>query len=199
MHRSLRWAVGLCAAVLLLPAACFAQATAFNISTYAGSGTQGFTGDNGLATGADLSAPVAVAVDAAGNVYIADSTNNVVRKVTAATGKIATYAGTAAVPGYTGDGGAATSATLTNPYGLAVDASGNLYIADLGNNVIRKVTSTGTISTVAGNNAQGYTGDGQAIGVELNQPAGVAVDSAGNLYIADTNNNRIRVVTPTAT
>src|ERR1035438_8551114 len=99
-------------------------------------------------------------------------------------------------PGYAGDGGAATSASLYSPVGLAIDAKGNLYIADTNNSAVRKVTN-GTISTVAGNGLQGYAGDGgPALSAQLNDPQGVAVDAAGNLYITDTLNYRVRMVSP---
>ena len=161
--------------------------------------TAGFSGDNAAATAAKLSAPAAVAVDSAGNVYIADTTNNRIRKVTASTGIITTIAG-----GGTGNtvctfAGTATSVTLNAPRGVAVDASGNVYIADTGNNCIRKVAGT-AISQVAG----GGTGNtvctfsGTATSVTLNAPGGVALDSSGNLYIADTTNNCVRKVVGTA-
>ena len=97
--------------------------------------------------------------------------------------------------GYSGDGGSATSAEVYLPTGVAVDASGNIYIADYGNNRIRKVTIAGVISTIAGNGTAGYTGDGAAAtSAELNRPAGVVVDASGNIFIADSSNNRIRVI-----
>jgi hypothetical protein len=168
------------------------------ISTVAGNGRQGYSGDGSAATGAQLSQPTDVAVDGAGNLYIADSENNVIRKVSASDGTISTVAGNGRGGRYSGDGGAATGAQLYNQFGVAVDGAGNLYIADSGNNVIRKVSaSDGTISTVAGNNANGagYSGDGgAATRAQLNFPWGVAVDGAGNLYIADWGNNVIRKV-----
>ncbi|HUA63908.1 MAG TPA: hypothetical protein VML19_34490 [Verrucomicrobiae bacterium] len=168
------------------------------IATIAGNGTAGFGGDNGTGTSAQLNAPQGVVVDAAGNIYLADTGNSRVRKITPA-GTISTYAGSGTA-GFGGDGGAATSAQLNLPIGLALDSGGNLYIADYGNNVVRKVTSGGTISTVAGNGVQGYSGDGgQATKAAMNGPQAVAVDKAGNLYIADSQNSRIRVVTPAGT
>jgi hypothetical protein len=162
------------------------------ITTVAGGGT--VLGDGGLATLAGLTSPVGVGLDASGNIYIAGG--NRIRKVTAATGNITTVAGTGA-SGSGGDGGAATNAGLNGPRGVAVDISGNFYIADAYNNRIRKVTaSTGVITTVAGNGTAGFTGDnGPATSAELANPSGVAVDSAGNIYIADYSNNRIRKVT----
>jgi sugar lactone lactonase YvrE len=160
--------------------------------------TAGFGGDNAQATSAQLSAPGGVAVDSSGNVYIADTTNNRIRKVDASTGIITTIAG-----GGTGNAactfsGTATTVTLNAPRGVAVDASGNVYIADTGNNCVRKVVGT-TVSQVAG----GGTGNtvctfsGTATTVTLSGPRGVAVNSSGNVYIADTGNNCIRKVVTT--
>jgi RHS repeat-associated protein len=166
-----------------------------DISTVAGNGTAGYSGDGGSAISAELQGPSGVALDSAGNIYIADEQNNRIRKVTVSTGYISTVAGTGTA-GYSGDGGAAISAKLNVPYGVAVDSAGNIYIADEGNNRIRKVTSTGAISTVAGNGTAGYLGDGgAATSAELYDPFGVGVDGAGNIYIADFANNRIREVT----
>ncbi len=163
------------------------------ISTFAGKGTAAYSGDKGSATSAELNNPQGVAVDSSGNVYIADTANHVVRKVTG--GTITTVAGIN-IPGYGGDGAGATGALLANPTALAIDSSGNLYIADTSNNVIRKVTSSGGISTVAGVGRASSGGDGgPANQAGLNNPEGVAVDAAGNIYIADTLNRRIRKVT----
>jgi prepilin-type N-terminal cleavage/methylation domain-containing protein len=166
------------------------------ITTVAGNGTEGYSGDGGPATSAELNNPTKSAVDSSGNLYIADYGNQRVRMVTASTGIITTVAGNGTA-GYSGDGGAATSAELWGPYGVAVDSSGNLYIVEIWNFRIRKVTaSTGIITTVAGNGTSGYSGDnGAATSAELWTPYGVAVDSSGNLYIADYGNNRIRKVT----
>jgi uncharacterized protein (TIGR03437 family) len=163
------------------------------ISTAAGNGTLGYSGDNGPATAAQLNTPYGVAVDSAGNLYIADSGNNVIRKLS--NGVITTVAGNG-TSGYTGDNGPATSAQLNTPSWVAVDSAGNLYITDVGNNVVRKVSvSNGVITTVAGNGTYAFGGDnGPATGAAFYQPMGVAVDSAGNLYIADTGNQRIRKV-----
>jgi len=165
------------------------------ITTVAGNGTSGYSGDNGAATSARLSGPTGVAVDSIGNMYIADSVSNRIRKVAAGTGIITTVAGNG-TSGYSGDNGAATSASLSYPNGVAVDSAGNIFIANMGNNRIRKVaTGTGIITTVAGNGTEGYSGDNSsATSTALNQPHGVAVDSAGNIYIADYGNNRIREV-----
>ena len=167
------------------------------ITTVAGNGTWGYSGDGGAATSARLFDPMGVAVDAAGDLFIADSGNNVIREVNVSTGVITTVAGNGTW-GYSGDGSAATSAELNDPTGVVVDAAGNLFIADSGNNVIRKVNhSTGVITTVAGNYAlgSGYSGDGgAATSAQLHDPTDVAVDAAGNLFIADTCNNVIRKV-----
>jgi hypothetical protein len=155
--------------------------------------TGGYSGDGGPATSAEISDPSGVAVDSAGNLYIADEFNQRIREVNTS-GIITTVAGNGTA-GYSGDGGPATSAELNFPVGLAVDSLGNLYIADGGNAVIRKVNASGVIATVVGNGTAGYSGDGgPATGAELNFPYAVAVDSAGNLYIADESNNVIRKV-----
>ncbi len=164
------------------------------ISTVAGNGTAGFSGDGGPATSAQLDALDGVTIDSGGNLYIADSFNFRIRKVTVA-GVINTVAGNGN-PGFSGDGGPATSAQLGNPTGVAVDSAGNLYFSDVHFNRVRKVTQDGIISTVAGNGIPGFSGDGgPAISAELNGPIGLVVDSAGNLYISDQGNFRIRKVT----
>ena len=166
------------------------------ITTIAGTGTQGSSGDGGAATSAQLYYPVGVSVDISGNVYIADSDNHKIRKVTS-TGIITTIAGTGD-SGSSGDGGAATSAQLNNPYGVSVGISGNVYIADLRNHKIRMVTSTAIITTIAGTGTAGSSGDGgAATSAQLNYPTGVSVDLSGNVYIADTANSKIRKVTST--
>ncbi len=161
------------------------------ITTVAGTGTAGYSGDGGQATSAQLNTPYGVAVDGQGNVYISDLNNQRIRKVSG--GIITTVAGTGTA-GFSGDGGQATSAQLNNPVGVAVDAQGNLYIADIVNQRIRKV-SGGVITTVAGTGTAGYSGDdGQATSAQLNYPIGVAVDAAGSLYVADQANYRVRKV-----
>jgi len=165
------------------------------ITTVVGSGTAGFIGDGGSATAAQLSSPTGVSVDGADNLYIADSGNHRIRRVDGATGVIITVAGNGAL-GFSGDGGVSTAARLTNPSGVALDGSGNLYIADWGNNRIRRVDgATFIITTIAGNGVQAFSGDGGvSTAAQLNNPAGVVLDSAGNLYIADWGNSRIRRV-----
>lgn len=169
--------------------------TSGNISTVAGYlNSAGYTGDGGAATSARLNSPTAVAVDALGNIYIADGLNFVIRKVDPI-GNISTIAGNG-LNGYSGDGGPATAAELNQPWGVAVDPSGNLYISEI-NSVVRKVDTSGNISTVAGNVhlGAGYGGDGNvATAAMLNEPWGLAIDSLGNLLIADFVNNRIRMV-----
>lgn len=163
------------------------------ITTIAGTGTAGYTGDGGLATNAELNFPVATAIDGAGNIYIADYFNSRIRKINPA-GFISTVAGTG-VAGYSGDGGLAINARITNSNGIAVDAAGNLYISDQYNYCVRKVDASGIISTYAGTGVQGYSGDGgSAIVAQMGEPFGLAMDATGNLYIAEANNHRIRKV-----
>jgi hypothetical protein len=163
------------------------------ITTVTGNGTYGYSGDGGPATSATLNYPSSVAVDAAGNLFIADSGNNVIRQVDP-TGAITTVAGTG-TSGYSGDGGPATSAELAYPEGVAVDGADNLFVADSGNQRIRMVTPGGVITTVAGNGTSGYAGDGgPATSASLTYPGGIAADPAGDLLIADTFNYRIRLV-----
>ncbi len=168
------------------------------ITTVAGDGTNGFSGDGGLATAAELGDPAGIAVDAAGDLFIADSDNDRIREVNHATGIITTIAGGGAPTNGVGDGGPATAASLLTPTGLAVDAAGDLlFIADKFDDRIREVNlATGVITTVAGNGTGGFSGDGgPATAAELLDPSGVALDSAGNnLYIADTDNERVRKV-----
>ena len=194
------------------------------ITTVAGGGssTSTYSGDGYAATSATFNNPVEVALDLSGNfeqsfvffflfrtslthslisfilgnLYIADCYNHRIRKVTVLTGIITTISGTG-IQGYSGDGSAATSATLNNPFGVAVDLPGNVYIGDYGNHRIRKVTvSTGNITTIAGGNGNGYNSDNiAATSTKLAYPEGVAVDSSGNFYIADSSNCRIRKVT----
>ena len=167
------------------------------ISTIAGNGTAGYNSDGIAATAAELNAPLGLAVDASGNIYIADYYNIAIRKVTVSTGIISTIAGKPGWFGYTGDNGPATAAELEDPEGVAVDGAGNVYISDWRTDAIRKVTaSTGIITTIAGNGTSGFSGDGGiATNATLDYPLGVAADASGNIYIGDRNNNRIRKVT----
>jgi len=187
------------------------------INTYAGSGTPGFGGDGSLATAAivDIQNPAGICQDGAGNTYFSDYTNNRIRIVTPG-GSISTIAGSSSLPGYCGDGALAVNATLNNPLGLAADPSGNLVFADYNNNVVRKINmGTGVISTIAGNGVAGFSGDGGGAGgsintfagngvpgiingapsvAEMQNPAGICQDAAGNTYFSDFTNNRIRMV-----
>jgi DNA-binding beta-propeller fold protein YncE len=181
------------------------------MTTVAGSGTAGYSGDGGRAASAKLNEPTGVALDSQGNLYIADSANNVIRRVDAKTGTITTVAGDFAADkasdglgGFSGDGGPAASARLNDPQGVALDGAGDLFIADTFNNAIREVTPAGTISTVvnsasAGGGipaAGGETSGGAPTASKLNTPYGVAVDpSADALYVADTTNSKIAEVT----
>ena len=175
--------------------------TSGNLTLIAGNGTHGYSGDGGPASSAafGLFSPEGLAVDSSGNIFIADTDNSVAREIVASTGNIQTVAGNVALgAGYSGDGGPATSAQLNDPFGIFVDGSGNIFIADADNCVIRKVNA-GNISTVAGNGTLqqpcGYAGDGgPATSAQLDVPEGVFVDSAGNIFIADSYNNFIRMV-----
>ncbi len=163
------------------------------ITTVAGNGTRGFSGDGGPATSASLAYPNGMAVDEVGNLYIVDTSNHRIRKITV-DGTITTVAGNGS-RGFSGDGGPATSASLAYPSGMAVDGTGNLYIGDTDNHRVRKVTTNGIISTVAGNGIYGFSGDGgPATNASLYYPSGMAVDGDGNLYFAERSNNRIRKV-----
>ena len=167
-------------------------------ATIAGTGVSGFSGDGGPAVQARLNSPHGVAVDGAGDVYVADTNNHRLRRVDSS-GTTATIAGTG-VSGFSGDGGPAVQAQLNLPHGVAVDGSGNVFIADTNNHRIRKVDSSGTITTIAGTGVSGFSGDGgPAVQAQLNLPHGVAVDGSGNVFIADTNNHRIRKVDSSGT
>lgn len=182
-------AMAFMAAAMLQPGLAQAQ----DISTVAGNGGVGFSGDGGPATSASLNTPLGMVVDAAGNTYIADLVNNRIRKVTPA-GVISTVVGNGTY-GYSGDGGPATAASISHVYKLAMDSSGNVFLADHGNQRIRKVTPGGTISTIAGIGTSGYTGDGgPATSARLNGPIGMAVDAAGNVYFSDLYNHVVRKI-----
>ncbi len=172
------------------------------ITTVAGTGTPGYQGDGVLATQTMINLPAGLVIDGAGNLYFADAGNHIIRRIDAFSGIITTVAGTPGVQGYTGDNAAATQAKLTFPEGVALDEAGNLLIADTGNNVIREVDAvTGFIRTIAGTGAPGFNGDGQAAtSAQLNSPWSVAVwwsvtaPQDSSIYIADLTNNRVRIV-----
>src|ERR1019366_1001135 len=179
----------------LMLAAGAASAQQYTISTVAGIGTvQGYYGDTGPATSAQLDFPLRVAVDSKGNIYIVDFLTQVIREVTASTGVITTIAGTGAY-GFAGDNGPGTQAQISDVHGIAVASNGNVYIADTHNARVREIIPSGNIFTIAGNGTSGYAGDGgAATSAELSLPSGVAVDSAGNVYIADYGNSSVRKV-----
>ena len=163
------------------------------ITTVAGNGWEGFSGDGGYATNAELYNPLSMTVDTSGNLFIADLYNHRIREV-GTDGIITTMAGNGTAA-YFGDGGQATNASLDQPGGVAVDAYGNVFIADCDNNRIRRVDNNGIITTLAGTGTGGYSGDGGTpTNAELNQPQSVALDGLGNLIIADSTDNRIRKV-----
>jgi len=167
------------------------------ITTFAGNGGWGYSGDGGPATNAGLSGPTGITIDRNGNIYFSDNLNNVIRKVDTA-GIISTFAGTHRA-GYSGDGGAATLAKLNNPYSLKIDDSGNLYIADMNNSRIRKVNTSGIISTVCGTGHSGFSGNGApATAAELSAPNSVCFDRYGFMYISDAGNHMIRQVINTS-
>ncbi len=166
------------------------------ISTIAGIGIRGYTGDNGAATLASLNVPYGIAVDVFGNVYIGDDESNCIRKITVS-GYISTVAGTG-LPGYSGDNGPATLAQLNRSCGVTVDDLGNVFITDAMNCRVRMVNSMGGISTIAGNGICGYSGDGDlAISAQVNSPTSVHVNHSGDIYICDFGNYRIRKITNT--
>jgi sugar lactone lactonase YvrE len=162
------------------------------ITTVAGNGIGDFAGDGSAAVSAAISSPESVAVDVAGNLFIADTGNHRIRRVDAISGNISTFAGTG-VPSFSGDGGPAPQAGLFSPSGVAFDNGGNLYIADRSNNRIRRVDGNGVITTVAGNGMFSFSGDGgPAVNAALFFPSAVALDSSGNIFISDSLNNRVR-------
>ena len=168
-----------------------------NINTIAGNGVSGYSGDNGPATSAAIYRPTGVALDTAGNIYIADMGNSRIRLITKSTGYITTIAGNPSNGYNFGDNVPAVSAVLYSPSGIAVDAAGNIYISDVdGETRVRMISkSTGNITTIAGNGQYFYSGDnGPATAAAVNTPRGIAVDTAGNIYIADEGNNRIRMI-----
>lgn len=155
------------------------------VTAFAGTGVQGASGDGGMAVEALLNRPIGLALDYVGNLYICDSANHNIRIVNLASGIISTYAGNG-IADFSGDNGPATDASFQFPLGIATDSFGNLFIADAGNNRIRKIDSTGTITSIAG--------DGS--GPNLNIPAGVTVDSAGNVFFSDAGHNQVRMIDP---
>jgi hypothetical protein len=163
-----------------------------SVSTLAGA--VGFSGStDGSGTAALFNMPQGITVDSSGNVYVADTNNSTIRKITAA-GVVSTLAG---APGQTGGAdGTGGSARFDNPFGLAVDTAGNIYVADYDNSTIRKVTSTGTVSTLAGSAGMSGSANGQGSAARFNNPAAVAVDGMGNVYVIDTSNQTVRVITP---
>ena len=161
------------------------------VTTFAGSGTAGSV--NGTGTAASFSTPIGLAIDASGNLYVVDTHNCLIRKITPA-GVVSTIAGTGAKGFVNGTG---TSASFYYPQGIAIDAAGNLYIADSGNNAIRKITPAGVVTTFAGNSNGGAT-NGTGTAASFNEPTNIAIDANGNLYVADSNNNLIREITPAA-
>jgi uncharacterized protein (TIGR03437 family) len=167
------------------------------VANAAGNGAGGAAGDGGAARLAELNQPSGCALDSSGNLFIADTGNHRVRKVTAA-GTITTVAGSGD-PAFGGDEGAATAASLSAPRGVAVDDNGDIFIADTGNHRIRQITPDGIIHTIAGQNGAGFAGDGgPAASALLNLPGGLFLDGSGALYVADTNNNRVRRLVPDA-
>lgn len=165
------------------------------ISTVAGTGVAGFSGDGVLAKESQLSNPTGLALDGKGNLFISDSGNERIRKVDLSTGIISTVAGTG-VTGFSGDGFEATKTQLSNPLGLAIDKQGDLYVVDRGNNRVRKINmSTGIITTIAGTGEEGYSGDGDlARNAKLSNPTGLAFNNQGDLFVVDRGNNRIRKI-----
>jgi uncharacterized protein (TIGR03437 family) len=167
------------------------------IAIVAGSGVAGYANDNAWAPAARLNAPAACTVDSNGDVLIADALNHRIRKVTPA-GIITTVAGTG-LPGLSGDEGMATDARLNAPTGIALDGNGSIFISDTGNHRIRQITPDGVLHTLAGGDTAGFTGDGGlADNARLDTPGGLQVDASGNIYFADTNNNRVRRLVPQA-
>ncbi|UAY53234.1 NHL repeat-containing protein [Ferruginibacter albus] len=164
------------------------------ITTIAGNGTKGFSGDGGLATEAQLNDPLGIAIDSIGDLYIAEGYNQRIRKINTS-GVITTIAGNGD-RGYAGDGNAAIQAELNAPTGIAVDNSGNIYFTEELNNDVRKIDTSGIITTVAGNQTKGYSGDGSlATNAQLNAPLGISIDANNNLYITDASNFVVRKIT----
>ncbi len=175
--------------ILLLPLLGKAQI----ITTVAGNGTPGYTGDGGDATAAYIDRPIGICGDQKGNIYFTESFNHIVRKIDTG-GVLTTFAGIGS-PGFTGDSGPATGAQLNSPLAITFDPKGNMYVVDIGNSRIRKIDTAGIITTIAGNGTSGYNGDSiAAITAILNNPLDIASDTTGNIYIADLRNYRIRKI-----
>ncbi len=170
------------------------------ITTVAGDSTAGYNGDNIPAVTAELNLPIGIALDLSGNLLICDRHNNRIRKVSPAIGGVTTTIAGTGLAGFSGDDSAATAAKINFPYGIAVDASGNIYFSDVGNSRIRKINAAGVITTIAGIGTGGFGGDGgPATAAMMNAAGGLAVDGAGNIYIADYYNDRIRKIDPSDT
>ena len=179
--------------IFVIVSACSLHAGAQTIMTIAGNGVAGYNGDTIAATSAELFGPYGVAIDGQGNKYIIDQQNQRIRKVDAA-GTITTICGTG-VAGFSGDSGLAVNAQIHNPWGITVDVAGNVYIADFGNDRVRKIDQTGIITTIAGTGTTGFSGDGgPAVAAKITGPSGVAADIYGNVYFADRGNQRIRKI-----
>ncbi len=177
-----------------IPASPTAIQTSGVVSAFAGNGSTGSA--NGLGTAASFNYPNGVAVDAVGNVYVADKGNNEIRKITS-TGAVSILSGTL-IPGSSNTSTIGVSASFNGPTGVAVDVLGNIYVADFGNNLIRKIAPTGAVTTLAGGSKSGNA-NGVGTKASFNGPAGVAVDLLGNVYVADFNNNLIREIAPDGT
>lgn len=182
----------LCSILLIF---VLAETVHSEIITIAGNGTPGFSGDGQQATEAQLNRPTAIYADNLNNIYIVDGNNGSIRKIDPS-GMITTIAGSG-TEGFSGDGSPATEAQLNRPHGISADSAGNIYIADTRNNRIRKVDAAGIITTIAGDGTASFGGDeGPATAAQLNRPHGIIADGAGNIYVADTNNGRIRKIDP---
>ncbi|MBS4095554.1 MAG: hypothetical protein KGZ83_01780 [Sulfuricella sp.] len=178
--------------ILLLAAVPAAVAAALTFTTLAGVATTPVKSADGTGSAAQFYSPRGVATDGVGNVYVADSSNNTIRKITPA-GEVTTLAGLAGVQGR--NDGSGTAARFLDPYSLVADSTGNVYVADTSNNMIRKITPAGVVTTLAGNGAQG-SADGTGTAASFREPRGIAVDGAGNLYVADYMNQTVRKITP---
>ena len=182
--------------ILFLVAVFPLRADEWEIVTIAGTGLPGFSGDGGPAVNAEINQPFGVEVGPDGHLYVCDTANHVVRRIDRKTGIITTVAGQGGISGYAGDGGPARQSTLFEPYEIRFDRKGHLYFVEMKNHIVRRVDPvTGIISTVAGTGEEGFHGDGgSAISAKLSHPHSIALDAAGNLFICDIGNNRIRHV-----